>query len=136
MSRTIIAPTCLRGQVERVAAPAGVPLEAWLTDLAHAGVLVLLFSVGLKLRLKSLARPEVLAGGVSRNTLLRKPHPFYVERGEGCRVVDIDGVERIDFANNMASLIHGPCRLRIAPGDDKYPHDRYQNTGEHFIWSG
>ena len=50
---------------------------------------------------------EVLAGGVSRNTLLRSPYPYYVDRGEGCRVIDVDGVERIDFANNMASLIHG-----------------------------
>jgi len=50
---------------------------------------------------------EVLAGGVSRNTLLRTPYPYYVDRGEGCRVIDVDGVERMDFANNMASLIHG-----------------------------
>ncbi len=50
---------------------------------------------------------EFLAGGVSRNTLLRTPYPYYVDRGEGCRVIDVDGVERIDFANNMASLIHG-----------------------------
>jgi glutamate-1-semialdehyde 2,1-aminomutase len=28
-------------------------------------------------------------------------------KGEGCRVTDIEGVVRIDFANNMASLIHG-----------------------------
>src|SRR3569833_2029129 len=32
--------------------------------IAHAGVLLLLFSVGLKLRLKRLARPEVLAGSL------------------------------------------------------------------------
>src|SRR3569623_984043 len=32
-----------------------------LSQIAHAGVFLLLFSVGLKLRLKSLARPEVLA---------------------------------------------------------------------------
>lgn len=50
---------------------------------------------------------RVLPGGVSRNTVLRKPHPAYVDRASGSRVVDIDGVERIDFANNMASLIHG-----------------------------
>jgi glutamate-1-semialdehyde 2,1-aminomutase len=50
---------------------------------------------------------EVLPGGVSRNTVLRKPHPLYVDHGKGCRVTDIEGVERIDFANNMASLIHG-----------------------------
>lgn len=50
---------------------------------------------------------RILPGGVSRNTVLRKPHPLYAERGAGCRVTDIEGVERIDFANNMASLIHG-----------------------------
>jgi len=50
---------------------------------------------------------EILPGGVSRNTVLRKPHPLYADHGRGCRVTDIEGVERIDFANNMASLIHG-----------------------------
>lgn len=50
---------------------------------------------------------KVLPGGVSRNTIFRKPHPFYAEQGEGCYVTDIEGVTRIDFANNMASLIHG-----------------------------
>jgi glutamate-1-semialdehyde 2,1-aminomutase len=50
---------------------------------------------------------KVLPGGVSRNTVLRKPHPLYIDHASGCRTVDIDGVERIDFANNMASLIHG-----------------------------
>ena len=50
---------------------------------------------------------EVLPGGVSRNTVLREPHPLYADHGTGCRVTDIEGVERIDFANNMASLIHG-----------------------------
>ncbi|MCP4936687.1 MAG: aminotransferase class III-fold pyridoxal phosphate-dependent enzyme, partial [bacterium] len=50
---------------------------------------------------------EVMPGGCSRNTVLRKPHPLYVERGAGCTVTDIEGVTRIDFANNMASLIHG-----------------------------
>ena len=50
---------------------------------------------------------EFLPGGVSRNTLLRSPHPHYVDSGSGCRTIDVDGTERIDFANNMASLIHG-----------------------------
>ena len=35
-----------------------------LEQVAHAGVLLLLFSVGLKLRIKSLARPEVWGGGL------------------------------------------------------------------------
>jgi len=50
---------------------------------------------------------KVLPGGVSRNTVLRSPHPLYADYGKGCRLVDIEGVSRIDFSNNMASLIHG-----------------------------
>lgn len=50
---------------------------------------------------------KVMPGGVSRNTVLRSPHPLYAAKGEGCYVTDIEGVKRIDFANNMASLIHG-----------------------------
>lgn len=38
--------------------------NAILEEVAHAGVLLLLFSVGLKLRLKSLIRTEILAGSV------------------------------------------------------------------------
>jgi glutamate-1-semialdehyde 2,1-aminomutase len=48
-----------------------------------------------------------LPGGVSRNTVLRSPHPAYAAHASGCRVTDIEGVERIDFGNNMASLVHG-----------------------------
>ncbi len=50
---------------------------------------------------------KLMPGGVSRNTVLRKPHPIYAAHAQGCRVTDIEGVERIDFANNMAALIHG-----------------------------
>jgi glutamate-1-semialdehyde 2,1-aminomutase len=50
---------------------------------------------------------EVMTGGVSRNTIFRRPHPFYVHTAHGCYVTDIDANTRVDFANNMASLIHG-----------------------------
>ncbi len=50
---------------------------------------------------------NVLTGGVSRNTIFREPHPYYVASAKGSYITDIEGVERIDFANNMASLIHG-----------------------------
>ena len=56
---------------------------------------------------------EILPGGVSRNTVLREPHPVYADFAEGCRVTDIEGVVRIDFANNMASLIHGHAHPAI-----------------------
>ena len=56
---------------------------------------------------------RVLPGGVSRNTLLRDTPLLYARQGSGCQVVDVDGVERIDFANNMASLIHGHAHPAI-----------------------
>ena len=56
---------------------------------------------------------RVLPGGVSRNTVLRRPHPFYAVEGAGCWVYDIDGARRIDFANNMCSLIHGHAHPAI-----------------------
>lgn len=48
-----------------------------------------------------------LPGGVSRNAVLGHPCPVYADHARGCRVTDIEGVTRLDFANNMASLIHG-----------------------------
>jgi glutamate-1-semialdehyde 2,1-aminomutase len=56
---------------------------------------------------------QVMPGGCSRNTVLRKPHPLYVEKGAGCYVTDIEGVTRIDYANNMASLIHGHAHSAV-----------------------
>uniref|UniRef100_UPI003216761E aspartate aminotransferase family protein n=1 Tax=uncultured Draconibacterium sp. TaxID=1573823 RepID=UPI003216761E len=50
---------------------------------------------------------KVLAGGVSRNTVFRQPYPNYANTASGCYITDIEGTERIDFANNMAALIHG-----------------------------
>ena len=50
---------------------------------------------------------RVLPGGVSRNTVLRQPHPAYAHHGEGCRLYDLDGREYVDYSNNMCSLIHG-----------------------------
>ncbi len=50
---------------------------------------------------------KVLAGGVSRNTVFRQPYPNYANTAAGCYITDIEGVRRIDFANNMAALIHG-----------------------------
>jgi glutamate-1-semialdehyde 2,1-aminomutase len=49
----------------------------------------------------------IIPGGISRNTVFRVPHPSYAASASGCYITDIEGVQRIDFANNMASLIHG-----------------------------
>jgi glutamate-1-semialdehyde 2,1-aminomutase len=50
---------------------------------------------------------EVIAGGVSRTTIHFPPHPLYVERGDGARVWDADGAERLDFIGNYTALILG-----------------------------
>lgn len=56
---------------------------------------------------------NILPGGVSRNTIFHKPWPHYVSEAGGCYITDIDSVRRIDFANNMASLIHGHAHPAI-----------------------
>jgi glutamate-1-semialdehyde 2,1-aminomutase len=48
-----------------------------------------------------------IPGGTSRVHYFHPPHPLYAHRGEGCRLIDVDGVARLDFVNNMTSLIHG-----------------------------
>jgi len=50
---------------------------------------------------------RVMPGGNSRTTTFFDPYPFYITRGEGPRIWDADGVERLDFNGNYTSLILG-----------------------------
>ena len=50
---------------------------------------------------------ETLPGGNSRHTVHINPFPLYAVKGEGARVIDADGVSRLDCINNYSSLIHG-----------------------------
>ncbi len=50
---------------------------------------------------------EVMPGGNSRHGVFLNPFPAYADHASGCRVTDVDGVERIDCVNNWSSLIHG-----------------------------
>jgi len=50
---------------------------------------------------------RIMPGGNSRSTTFFDPYPFYVARGSGARVWDVDGVERLDFNGNYTSLILG-----------------------------
>src|SRR5262249_7665440 len=50
---------------------------------------------------------QVIPGGTSKANFHVRPHPFYLAEGRGCRVTDVDGVERIDAINNFTALIHG-----------------------------
>jgi glutamate-1-semialdehyde 2,1-aminomutase len=56
---------------------------------------------------------QSLPGGNSRTTTFQEPHPLYLASGAGCRVTDVDGVERIDFISNYTSLVHGHCHPKI-----------------------
>ncbi len=56
---------------------------------------------------------ESLPGGNTRTTIHQEPYPLYIASGQGCRVTDVDGVERIDFINNYTSLILGHCHPRV-----------------------
>ena len=56
---------------------------------------------------------QTLPGGVSRNTVLRKPHPLYADHASGFTVTDIEGRALIDFSNNMASLLHGHAHPEV-----------------------
>lgn len=56
---------------------------------------------------------RVMPGGNTRDTLFFSPYPIYAYKGKGCRIIDVDGVERIDFVNNYSSLIHGHCHPKI-----------------------
>lgn len=49
----------------------------------------------------------LIPGGTSRLHYFYPPHPIVARAGRGCRLTDVDGVERLDFLNNMTALIHG-----------------------------
>lgn len=54
-----------------------------------------------------------MPGGTSRIHIYSKPYPIYAHSGRGCYLTDVEGVERIDFLNNMTSLIHGHGNPRV-----------------------
>lgn len=48
-----------------------------------------------------------LPGGDSRSSLFYSPYPAVMDRGEGCRLFDVDGNRLLDFTGNHSSLVHG-----------------------------
>lgn len=54
-----------------------------------------------------------LPGGTSRLHYYFRPYPIYARSGNGFRVTDVEGVERIDLLNNMTALIHGHRHPKI-----------------------
>jgi glutamate-1-semialdehyde 2,1-aminomutase len=56
---------------------------------------------------------KYIPGGTSRIHYYFRPYPIYARSGAGCLLTDVEGVERLDFLNNMTSLIHGHANPTI-----------------------
>lgn len=56
---------------------------------------------------------DVIPNGVTRGLLYNRPFPVYAERGEGSRLWDLDGNERIDYCFNYSSMILGHNNEKI-----------------------
>ena len=73
---------------------------------------------------------RVMPGGDTRTVAFHAPYPLTVERGQGCRFVDVDGNEYIDVLNNYTSLIHGHAHPAItAAVIDQLPKGTNYATG-------
>src|SRR5256886_15980357 len=55
----------------------------------------------------------VMPGGTTRPTTYFDPYPLYIDRGEGCRVWDADGTERIDMLGNYTAMILGHAHPKV-----------------------
>ena len=56
---------------------------------------------------------QFLAGGETRSVSYYPPYPLTIERGDGCRIFDLDGNQYYDFINNYTSLIHGHANPEV-----------------------
>jgi glutamate-1-semialdehyde 2,1-aminomutase len=54
-----------------------------------------------------------LPGGDTRNGILFRPYPTYIDAGHGSYLTDADGNEILDFTFNSTSLIHGHAHPAI-----------------------
>jgi glutamate-1-semialdehyde 2,1-aminomutase len=50
---------------------------------------------------------KVMPGASTRTVTHYDPFPIALERGQGCRLWDVDGNEYIDLLNNYTALVHG-----------------------------
>src|SRR5690348_10030263 len=56
---------------------------------------------------------KAMPGGTTRTTTYFDPYPLYIDRGEGCRVWDVDGTERIDAIGNYTAMILGHAHPKV-----------------------
>ena len=50
---------------------------------------------------------SVIPDGLSRSTVIIRPHPIYVDHGKGAWLTDVDGNRYLDCNNNFTSIILG-----------------------------
>jgi glutamate-1-semialdehyde 2,1-aminomutase len=56
---------------------------------------------------------RVMPGGTTRTTTFFDPYPLYLDRGQGCRIWDVDGTERIDMLGNYTAMILGHAHPKV-----------------------
>jgi glutamate-1-semialdehyde 2,1-aminomutase len=56
---------------------------------------------------------KVMPGGTTRTTTYFDPYPLYIERGQGCRIWDVDGTERLDMLGNYTAMILGHAHPKV-----------------------
>jgi glutamate-1-semialdehyde 2,1-aminomutase len=56
---------------------------------------------------------KVMPGANTRSVTHYEPFPIALDRGEGCRIWDLDGRSYIDYVNNYTPLVHGHAHPRI-----------------------
>ena len=54
-----------------------------------------------------------MPGGDTRTSIWFEPYPFWVDKGEGCRFIDVDGNEYIDFHNCYTTMILGHANPKV-----------------------
>src|SRR5207244_10222102 len=62
-----------------------------------------------------------LPGGDSRSPLFYPPYPAVMQRGEGCRLFDLDGNELLDFTGNHSALAVGYGQPHILTAARRQP---------------
>lgn len=75
---------------------------------------------------------QVLAGGVSSE--FRKygyPHALFYERGEGSRIIDVDGNEYLDFTLSQGPLILGHSHPEVLRAVQQYSAEGQLFAGQH-----
>ncbi|MBW3567520.1 MAG: aminotransferase class III-fold pyridoxal phosphate-dependent enzyme [Proteobacteria bacterium] len=72
---------------------------------------------------------RVLPDGASRNTVIIRPHPIYVESGHGAWITDVDGNRYLDVNNNYTSIILGHADPVIDEAVRAQPGSSFETSG-------